>query len=153
MLFTISQFRQDKSCNSHLNNIEQYWTIFDNIGQYSTTLSHCRWYWTILFSIVQYLMLLTISQVIWQFRQDHALSKPFHCDFNFDISSSRTSFRSLKTLFFMRIFFQVDLHGITQHDVLCNWPVYCHCHATTNGYFRHTLHIMGETKQHLLYQK
>ena len=42
-------------------------------------------------------MLVTISQVIWHFRQDHALSKLFHCDINFNISSSRTSFRSLKT--------------------------------------------------------
>ena len=53
-------------------------------------------------------MLLTISQVIWQFRQDHAVSKLFHCDFDFDFnfnfSSSRTSFHSLKMLIIINVF-------------------------------------------------
>ena len=45
-------------------------------------------------------MFLTISQVIYQFRLDEAVSLLFHCDFNFEfdfeISSSRTSFHSLE---------------------------------------------------------
>ena len=43
------------SWNSHLNNIEQCWTILGNIGQYWPIFGNITWYWSILVSIVQYL--------------------------------------------------------------------------------------------------
>ena len=58
----------------------------ESVGSFAldpNTVSYFRYYWTISFSIVQYMMLLTISQVIWQFRQDHAVSKLFCFNFNF----------------------------------------------------------------------
>ena len=52
-------------------------------------------------------MFQTMYQVIWQFRQDHAVSKLFCFDFNFHfdffISSPRTSFRSLKIKHYIRL--------------------------------------------------
>ena len=81
-------------------------------------MSDFRWYWKISFSIVQYLMLETISKVIWQFRQDHAVSKLFcfDFDFNFDffISSPRTSFRSLKIWQYITILV----------DIMQYWTIY-----------------------------
>ena len=87
-----------KRLDSHLNNIEQYWTIFKNIGQYSTILGSSRKYQTISLSIVQYLMLLTISQVIQQFRQEHAVSKLFcfHFHFHFFIQQSQNELSLVK---------------------------------------------------------
>ena len=70
------------------------WTILkilDNIGQYGMILGNIGQYLTILYTIGQYClvslnieMFLTISQIIYQIRQDQAVSKLFGCDFNFD---------------------------------------------------------------------
>ena len=86
------------SWNSHLNKIVQYWTIFDNIGQFSTILGNIRYIgWT----ISQYSSIYIVSNNITShlvIRQDHAAFLIFFpLTFTFPSSSPITSICSLKT--------------------------------------------------------
>ena len=72
-----------------MTNIEQFWKILDNTGQTLTILGNIGQYGMLLYPIVQYCLLLfdinlflTISQVIYKYRQDPHISELFDLDYN-----------------------------------------------------------------------